>query len=71
MLRALGFPDVVGTIIVSLLNSTSVIEAVAVGFLVDCLDVTTTILISSLDALFQSSCCGALLLQRLYSACSH
>jgi hypothetical protein len=46
----LGFSDVVGTIIVSLLNSTSVIGAVGVGFLVDRLDVTTVILISSLGA---------------------
>jgi MFS family permease len=48
--RSLGFPNVIGTIVVSLLNSTSLIGAVTIGFLVDRLDVTTVILISSLGA---------------------
>jgi predicted MFS family arabinose efflux permease len=48
--RSLGFSNVTGTVVVSLLNSTSVIGAVTIGFLVDRLDLTTVILISSLGA---------------------
>jgi hypothetical protein len=48
--RSLGFSNVIGIIVVSLLISTSAIGAVTIGFLVDRLDVTTVILISSLGA---------------------
>ena len=45
-----GYSHVIGTILVSLINSTSIIGVIVMGFLVDRLHVTTVILISSLGA---------------------
>lgn len=62
---SLSFPNVIGTIVVSPLNSTSVISAATIGLLVNRLDVATLILISSLGATAFVSYSGALRPRRL------
>jgi MFS family permease len=47
---SLGFPEIMGTISISLLNSTSVFGSLIIGFLVDRRHITTVMLVSSLGA---------------------
>lgn len=47
---SLGLPEIMGTISISLLNSTSVFGSIMIGLLVDRLHITTVMLISSLGA---------------------